>query len=92
LLLLGAILVALAAALRLQRSVAFRGVSGLSGFGGGGTGGGGSGGGTGGTGCSPAALSALPELPGWLRLLLPLQLLLGWLELRRRRRRAGSLS
>jgi RHS repeat-associated protein len=89
LLLLGSILVALAAAIRLQRSTGVSGASFASGSGGGGSGGGG-GFGTVGTGCSPAALSALPDLPGWLRLLLPFQLLLGWLELRRRRRRAGS--
>jgi RHS repeat-associated protein len=42
-------------------------------------------GGVGGAGCSPAALTALPNVTGWLRVLLPLQLLLGWLVLRRRR-------
>jgi len=84
----GAWLVALAIAMRLHRSVGAKASPMLSS----GTGGGGTGGGPGGTGCSPAALSALPELPGWLRLLLPLQLLLGWLELRRRRRRANCLS
>jgi RHS repeat-associated protein len=48
------------------------------------------GGGLGGAGCSPAALTALPNLGGWLRVLLPLQLLLGWLVLRRRREEGGA--
>jgi RHS repeat-associated protein len=86
LMVIGAWLVALAAAMRLRGTAGAMTSPTLGG------GGGGSGGGPGGTGCSPAALSALPDLPGWLRLLLPLQLLLGWLELRRRRRRAGSLA
>jgi RHS repeat-associated protein len=43
------------------------------------------GGGAAGAGCSPAALGTLPDARGWLRWLLPLQLLLGWLVLRRRR-------
>jgi len=51
---------------------------------GGGSGGGGGGGGAG-AGCSPAALTALPEARGWLRFLIPLQLVLGFLVLRRRR-------
>jgi hypothetical protein len=54
--------------------------------GGNGSGGGGGGGGGGvGAGCSPAALTALPEARGWLRFLIPLQLVLGFLVLRRRR-------
>ncbi|MEN8160794.1 MAG: RHS repeat-associated core domain-containing protein, partial [Myxococcota bacterium] len=54
----------------------------------GGTGGGGGGGGGfgGGGGCSPTQLTAVPRLRGWLPLLAPLQLLLGFLLLRRRRR------
>ena len=51
---------------------------------------GGGGGGIGGPGCSPDALSALPNVGGWLRVLLPLQLLLGWLVLRRRREERGA--
>jgi RHS repeat-associated protein len=51
-----------------------------------GGGGGGGGGGVGGAGCSPAALTALPNVGGWLRVLLPLQLLLGLVVLRRRRK------
>jgi RHS repeat-associated protein len=58
---------------------------GSGGTGGGGGGGGGFGGGGGG-GCSPAQLTAVPRLGGWLPVLLPLQLLLGFLLLRRRRR------
>jgi uncharacterized membrane protein YgcG len=58
---------------------------GTGGTGGGGGGGGGFGGGGGG-GCSPAQLTAVPRLGGWLPVLLPLQLLLGFLLLRRRRR------
>ena len=47
----------------------------------------GAGGGSyGGAGCSPAALTALPNAGGWLRVLLPLQLLLGLLVLRRRKK------
>ena len=92
--LLGAILVLLGAFIRTSsKAAASFGLSGLSAPSGGGSGGGGgTGSGTGSGGCSPAGLARLPDLPGWLRLLLPLQLLLGWLELRRRRRRAGSLS
>jgi RHS repeat-associated protein len=65
-----------------------------SGGGSGGTGGGGGaggslGGGFGG-GCSPAQLTAVPRLGGWLPLLAPLQLLLGFLLLRRRRREASA--
>jgi RHS repeat-associated protein len=44
----------------------------------------------GGAGCSPAALTSLPNLGGWLRVLLPLQLLLGWLVLRRRRQEGAA--
>jgi len=80
-LLLGAILLALAAALRLQRSSG-AGSPGAPPGGGGGGGGGGSGGGA---GCSPAALTALPDVRGWWRVLLPLQLVLAVLLLRRRR-------
>jgi RHS repeat-associated protein len=75
-----------------NRNGALRGPSpsapGGSGGGGAATGGGGVGGpgGGGGAGCSPAALSALPDVDGWLGVLLPLQLLLGFLLLRRRRR------
>lgn len=61
------------------------GARGAAGAGGGG-GAAGLGGGAGGPGCSPAALTALPNVGGWLRVLLPLQLLLGWLLLRRRRK------
>jgi RHS repeat-associated protein len=62
------------------------GGSGGSGGGGGGSGGGGGGGGGGvGAGCSPAALTALPEARGWLRFLIPLQLVLGFLVVRKRR-------
>jgi RHS repeat-associated protein len=51
------------------------------------TGGGGGSVGSGGSyGCTPAGLAALPDAGGWLRVLLPLQLLLGVLLLRRRRR------
>ena len=64
------------------------------GGGGGGSGGGGGGvpggGGGGGAGCSPAALTALPEARGWLPVLLPLQLLLGFLLLRRRRKERSA--
>jgi RHS repeat-associated protein len=56
---------------------------------GGGTGGGGGsggfGGGSGGSGCSPGRMTEVPEARGWLPVLLPLQLLLGFLLLRRRR-------
>jgi RHS repeat-associated protein len=48
------------------------------------------GGGAAGAGCSPAALGTLPDARGWLFWLLPLQLLLGWLLLRRRRAEAGA--
>jgi RHS repeat-associated protein len=48
------------------------------------------GGGAAGAGCSPAALGTLPDARGWLRWLLPLQLLLGWLVLRRRREERGA--
>jgi RHS repeat-associated protein len=61
-----------------------------SGGGPGGGGGGGGGGGSVGSGCSPGQLTALPEAHGWLRVLLPLQLLLGFLLLRRRRREPGA--
>jgi RHS repeat-associated protein len=81
LMLLGAILMALAIAVRLTA----RGGGGAS-VAAGGIGGGGSGGGGGGAGCSPTALAALPDASGWLPVLLPLQLLLGFLLLRRRRR------
>jgi len=53
--------------------------------GGGSSGGPGPVGGPGPAGCSPASLTALPDVSGWLRLLIPLQLLLGWRVLRRRR-------
>jgi RHS repeat-associated protein len=53
-------------------------------------GGGVGGGGAAGAGCSPAALGTLPDARGWLRWLLPLQLLLGWLLLRRRRLERGA--
>ncbi len=88
LMLLGAILVLLAVGIRTASKGAALppGASGLSG-GGGGVG---SGGGGGGAGCSPAALTALPDVGGWLRVLLPLQLLLGGLVLRRRRREEGG--
>ncbi len=81
LLLLAAILFALAAALRLWGVGAHPSVS----AGGGGGGGGGSFGTGGPTGCAPGAGAALPRLRGWLPVLLPLQLLLGFLLLRRRR-------
>jgi RHS repeat-associated protein len=55
-----------------------------------GSGGLGGGGGAAGAGCSPAALGTLPDARGWLRWLLPLQLLLGWLLLRRRRAEGGA--
>jgi RHS repeat-associated protein len=55
-----------------------------------GGGGGGAGGGTIGSGCSPDRLTAVPEARGWLRVLLPLQLLLGFLLLRRRGRERGA--
>jgi RHS repeat-associated protein len=70
------------------------GGSGGSGGGGGGTGGGGgsggSGGGSVGSGCSPDRLTAVPRARGWLPVLLPLQLLLGFLLLRRRRAERGA--
>ena len=82
-LLLAAILFALAAAMRLSGvAVTGPGVSARRRrrLGGGGSSG------TGGTpGCAPGAGAALPRLRGWLPVLLPLQLLLGFLLLRRRR-------
>jgi RHS repeat-associated protein len=82
LLLLAAILFALAAAIRLM-GVAVAGPSVSAGGGGGG--GGGSFGTGGSPGCAPGVGAALPRLRGWLPVLLPLQLLLGFLLLRRRR-------
>jgi RHS repeat-associated protein len=58
--------------------------------GGGGSGGGGGGGGGSVGGCSPAQLTAVPRLGGWLPFLIPLQLLLGFLLLRRRRREESA--
>jgi RHS repeat-associated protein len=57
---------------------------------GGGGGGGGSLGGGGGSGCSPDRLTAVPRARGWLAVLLPLQLLLGFLLLRRRRQESRA--
>jgi RHS repeat-associated protein len=89
LLLLGSILLMLALIIRTQTrsSAGFRAGSAAADSGGASVASGGSGTGTGGAGagCSPAALTQLPELGGWLRYLLPLQLLLGWCVLRRRR-------
>jgi len=81
-LLLGALLVLLAGIVRTSSKAGAHTIPGVSGSGGGGGSGGFS---SSSSGCSPAALSALPDLAGWLRVLLPLQLLLGWLVLRRRR-------
>jgi RHS repeat-associated protein len=82
--LLGSILMLLAVIIRTHSSGRASARSGAAT--GGASAGGPLGGGPGGSGCSPAALAALPNLGGWLRVLLPLQLLLGWLVLRRRRR------
>jgi RHS repeat-associated protein len=90
LMLLGAILMMLALVIRTQSRNATAPAAGAApAVGGGGVSGGF---GTGGPapGCSPAALTQLPALGGWLRFLLPLQLLLGWLVLRRRRREEAA--
>jgi RHS repeat-associated protein len=59
---------------------------------GGSSSGGASAGGTGsvGSGCSPDRLTAVPRARGWLAVLLPLQLLLGFLLLRRRRQERSA--
>jgi RHS repeat-associated protein len=94
LMLLGAILLLLSIIIRTRAGGAIVGPS-PTGRGAGGSsaasspGGVGGGTGAGGAGCSPAALGTLPDARGWLRWLLPLQLLLGWLVLRRRRAERG---
>jgi hypothetical protein len=85
--LLGAILVMLGWGVRTasKASISMPSLSGMGGVSGGG------GAGTGGSsGCAPDRLTAVPEARGWLRVLLPLQLLLGFLLLRRRREERGT--
>jgi RHS repeat-associated protein len=97
LILLGAFLLLLSVIIRMggggKAAAAPRGASSRassSAAGGAPSGGGPGGGGAPGAGCSPAALGTLPDARGWLRWLLPLQLLLGWLVLRRRRAERGA--
>jgi RHS repeat-associated protein len=85
LLLLGSILLLLAIILRTSSGAGAIGMNATSG-GGGSVGTAASGTASPAPGCSPATGNRLPDVTGWLYFLLPLQLLLGWLLLRRRRR------